>query len=406
MSSDPLRVGVVRVFTAEGWTGGLNYFRSLLEALEEYCPEIEVHLVTARNADRSAIASAGFRTVSPTPLLDSGLARSVGRVLRFAGIGDVFLERLLRREEISVVSHSAFPLRLHGIPVVGWIPDLQHRTLPDMFGPARCRVLDRYVAELCRWSRLVIVSSEAARKDLLEFVPAAAHKVRVLRFAPRRVEQAGLLPPIELKEKYGLAQRFFYLPNQFWTHKNHETAVLALSNVCKRHPEAVIVATGSTKDERNPGRMDALRNAIAAAGMERNFLILGSVPYEDVVALMRDAIAVINPSLFEGWSTTVEEAKTLGARMILSDIPVHREQADGAALFFGPREAESLAAQLEALWKTPASREVAGERYVEAHRIRQREMAERYRAILHEAITPADASTEIAHITRSARWIL
>lgn len=42
--------------------------------------------------------------------------------------------------------------------------------------------------------------------------------------------------------------------------------------------------------------------------------------------LMKHAIAIINPSLFEGGSTTVEEAKSLLKVIILSGIPVHREQ--------------------------------------------------------------------------------
>jgi glycosyltransferase involved in cell wall biosynthesis len=46
---------------------------------------------------------------------------------------------------------------------------------------------------------------------------------------------------------------------------------------------------------------------------------------------MRASTALINPSLFEGWSTTVEEAKSTGTPMILSDLGVHREQAEGMA---------------------------------------------------------------------------
>lgn len=52
-------------------------------------------------------------------------------------------------------------------------------------------------------------------------------------------------------------------------------------------------------------------------------------------ALLRAATALINPSRLEGWSTTVEEAKSFGVPMILSDIDVHREQTDGEASYFG-----------------------------------------------------------------------
>ena len=36
---------------------------------------------------------------------------------------------------------------------------------------------------------------------------------------------------------------------------------------------------------------------------------LGKVPYSDLINLINQSKALINPSLFEGWSTSIEEAK-------------------------------------------------------------------------------------------------
>jgi hypothetical protein len=57
---------------------------------------------------------------------------------------------------------------------------------------------------------------------------------------------------------------------------------------------------------------------------------------------MIHAIAVINPSLFEGWSTSVEESKSRGKAVIHSDIPVHCEQAPARGYFFNPHDPEQL----------------------------------------------------------------
>lgn len=54
--------------------------------------------------------------------------------------------------------------------------------------------------------------------------------------------------------------------------------------------------------------------------------MLGVVTYEEVFSLIKFSKAVINPSLFEGWSSTVEECKSVGKNMILSDLSVHKEQ--------------------------------------------------------------------------------
>jgi glycosyltransferase involved in cell wall biosynthesis len=65
-----------------------------------------------------------------------------------------------------------------------------------------------------------------------------------------------------------------------------------------------------------------------------------------VISLLRTCAALINPSFFEGWSSTVEEARVLGVPMLLSDIAVHREQMQNAATYFNAADAEGLAANL------------------------------------------------------------
>ena len=82
-----------------------------------------------------------------------------------------------------------------------------------------------------------------------------------------------------------------------------------------------------------------------AAGVESNFRYLGLIPYEDVLGLAATCRALINPSLFEGWSTPIEEAKALGAPLLLSDILIHREQAPHAH-FFDPNSPSTLAKAL------------------------------------------------------------
>jgi glycosyltransferase involved in cell wall biosynthesis len=70
------------------------------------------------------------------------------------------------------------------------------------------------------------------------------------------------------------------------------------------------------------------------------------IPISHVYALLRSSAALINPSSFEGWSTTVEEAKSFGAPMILSNIGVHREQAGEHALYFDLDDPSALAEHL------------------------------------------------------------
>jgi glycosyltransferase involved in cell wall biosynthesis len=116
-----------------------------------------------------------------------------------------------------------------------------------------------------------------------------------------------------------------------------------------------VVCTGNTRDLRSPNHFGDLLTHSHALGVGDLFKILGVVPYAEAQALMHNAVAVINPSYFEGWSTTVEEAKTLQKKLLLSDIAVHREQAPKYGLFFDPDDTEALANLMESCLKSPSS---------------------------------------------------
>jgi glycosyltransferase involved in cell wall biosynthesis len=143
--------------------------------------------------------------------------------------------------------------------------------------------------------------------------------------------------------------------------------------------------TGRTEDPRDPGLYDRLMGEAGRAGVAGHFRHLGLVPYEDVFGLNAAADALINPSLFEGWSTTVEEAKALGTRTLLSDISLHREQAPDA-LFFGPHDPRVLADLLLDIAKAPAWERAPVPVLRAAHAARRRDYADALEAVFRKAV--------------------
>jgi glycosyltransferase involved in cell wall biosynthesis len=120
------------------------------------------------------------------------------------------------------------------------------------------------------------------------------------------------------------------------------------------------------------------------AGVAGHFRHLGLVPYEDVFGLNAAAEALINPSLFEGWSTTVEEAKALGTRVLLSDLSLHREQAPDA-MFFEPHSPAALAAVLLAVAQGPVWERAPVATLRAAHADRRRAYADALEGVFRKA---------------------
>jgi glycosyltransferase involved in cell wall biosynthesis len=109
----------------------------------------------------------------------------------------------------------------------------------------------------------------------------------------------------------------------------------------------------------------------------------------DQIEIFRKAAAVVQPSRFEGWSTVVEDAKAVGRPMLLSDIPVHLEQAPEET-FFKVGSHEDLASVLEVMLLSlePGPDKQSEAAAAEASADRGRRAAERFMEIAHEAAHP------------------
>ncbi len=256
------------------------------------------------------------------------------------------MNSLLHRLRVQVLSHSPHLGPGSSIPVVGWIPDFQYEHLPDLTPPDKIIFLKRFHRELSRYARLVVVSSETAKQDLGQFIPEAMEKGRVMHFVAVSMGCPNPTPISELERKYRFSGPFFHLPNQFWAHKNHGVVIQALSRIPSQSDRPLVLATGKTRDIRDPGYFDRLMEMARTSGVAAHFRSLGTVPFPDLVGMMSASTAVLNPSKFEGWSTSVEEAKFLGKPLILSDIPVHREQVPTGGRFFPQDSPDQLAQHL------------------------------------------------------------
>ncbi len=343
MKGTKLRVGIV-LNRGTAWLGGLNYFRNLLTAVHQLPnAAIEPVILTGRERNNT------FVDFPPLELVRSGIldpqspAGIFRRKLADLTNSDKLVERLMNRHGVSILSHSFGTI---AGPTVGWIPDFQHVYLPDFFSEEERRNRDRSFMALCERCEKVIVSSECTNADLQKFAPQHMHKAAVLQFVASPKLPADLLTLAQLQQKYKFGGPYFLLPNQFWIHKNHRVVISALKLIRQQGKRVFVIATGSGNDHRSPEYFDSLMDYARESDVLDLISFPGVIPFEDLAGLMQYTIAFINPSRFEGWSTTVEEAKSLGKRIILSDIPVHHEQSPEAGLYFHPDDPEALAASL------------------------------------------------------------
>jgi glycosyltransferase involved in cell wall biosynthesis len=79
---------------------------------------------------------------------------------------------------------------------------------------------------------------------------------------------------------------------------------------------------------------------------------LGTVPFDDLVALYQQAALVISPGFYESNSLPILEAAAAGTAVIASKIPPNEELADSLQLnLFEPHDDQELAALIFELWQ-------------------------------------------------------
>jgi len=364
-----LRIGVVDQ-AAGGWVAAAVYSRTILSSLDAACNSagVELFFLSGSSDERDAKFRAKHMRLASTDYLpaEKQLRRLFGlkeksRALR----GEARLRKLLRlrgdSDLFGLAQHNSINvlLPLLDLPpwrivagTIGWIPDFQHLHLPQFFGPQDLQQRNTTFRRLAEKATVVMLSSQVAGDDFAQFAPDHAGKARVIPFPSLLAFDELNEDPTATRNKFNLPEKFALVANQFWAHKNHALIVQALASLKSTGVRVPVVMTGLPSDHRDPANKNfsALLQAIAAAGLNDQITILGLVPYNDLVNLMRTAALIIQPSRFEGWSTVVQDAVALGRPLLCSDIAVHREQVPRALGFFPTERADVLAELLETNW--------------------------------------------------------
>lgn len=342
-----IKLGLVYSYN-ENWIGGTYYILNLIHALQTLDDKVKPEITIFSESEERFEE---LKEITKYPFLKfKSLNRSLNK---FQILSNRVSKKLFNRKFFNfsklkpVKVDFLYPnpiksLDCSQIKHVEWIPDFQEIHLPELFSPKDISNRYRRHQYVAVNADIVVFSSEDARKDFKSLFPSSSCETFVLKFAVthQKIDQTNFE---QLGLKYQLDRPYFFTPNQFWIHKNHLVIIEALKIAVSTNPDLLIAFSGKEADYRASGHVGYLKNLVVEYGLEHNVKFLGFLPREEQVLILRNAIAVIQPSLFEGWSTVVEDTKAQGNFLVLSNIDVHQEQVKKNVIFFNPREAQELA---------------------------------------------------------------
>lgn len=315
----------------KNWIGGSYYIRNLVSALA---------LLPAAEQPRLILISAKAESVRF--IAETG----------YPHIGWITTGQFYERP-------SAFPFdAIFPHPVAGqeartvsWIPDFQELHLPYFFSEQEVRNRRNHHRQRFNTAGLV-VSSADVKADVERFYPGECARIAVVRFATfDRFDDSRVA---EVVRAYGITGRYVLCANQVWVHKNHIVVLKAVELLKRQGIHVQVFFTGNENDYRVPGYTDFLKRLVVEWELSDRVRFLGFIPREDQLCLMKGAHYIVQPSLFEGWSTVIEDAKAMGQFVVASDLGVHKEQLSERCRFFGRHDPQELAAIMRDLAANPA----------------------------------------------------
>jgi glycosyltransferase involved in cell wall biosynthesis len=364
-----VRIGVDAVCWANGRGYG-RFTRELLPAMAAAAPDDTFHcFLDARAADAFTVPAGNVRKVrvalrqSPTTAASADGSRSPADMLR--------LTRAVASESLdvffspSVYTYFPLPPRL---PAVITIHDAIADRYPELTTPsARARLFWRLkVAAALRQASLVLTVSDFAAGQIAEVLGVPRARMRVALEAPAPAFAPGSSPS-QIAEQAGRlgvppGARWFTYVGGFNPHKRVDALVRAHAEVVRTAGASApyLVLVGSLTDDVFHGNRQAICGAIEEAGTEALVKWAGFVPDEALRHLHAGAIALLLPSVAEGFGLPAVEAAACGTPVVAtteSPLPVLLE---GGGLFVPPGDDGALANAMRRLLTDEHLREVMG----------------------------------------------
>ena len=333
------------------WMGGINVIKNLADSLNLFSKKYHVVLIVKKNFsndEKSYLKN--FDLLETNFFSNRSFAFKILNKLLVILFGKSFIyDNFLKKNDIKIVSHiNIFNYNLifgrkSVVKSFSFVTDLQHIHYKENFSFNK-RFMRNLNIHLCSlFSTRIILSGKTSLLDIKKVSKIAFKNSYINRFVFKSQDLEKNIKFKDLKKRYNFSKNYFYLPNQYWIHKNHLIVLKALIEYKKRfNDDILIISSGSKNDYRDIEYFDNLMKFIDNNNIKKNYSYLGLIPDEDVMALMRYSIALINPSKFEGRSSTVEQGISFGKKVILSDIPIHREQDPKRSIYFDADNAEML----------------------------------------------------------------
>jgi len=341
-----IRIAFVINYNPPAWLGGFNVIRNLICAINANKSKNikififinkDISLKYFKNLDVEIIRTEFFTNINFFTRLYSKI-----EIILFGK--SFFFDNFFLKHKINVVSHYMALGRNSKIKSFPWIPDFQELHYPNYFTFFQLilRRLNIYFSLFS--ASKIILSSIDSKNDLQRISKINKNKIFIHSFFFKNYPTKNIIAFKKLQKKFNLKKNYFLLPNQYRPHKNHLLVLNSILYLKQKHNISInIISSGYKYSESPKSYFNKVINYRNIYNLNKEYNYIGIVNDLELYSLIYHTKAIINPSHFEGWNTSVMQARSLSKLTILSDIKSHLEQKNEKSFFFKSNDHVSLA---------------------------------------------------------------
>lgn len=274
------------------------------------------------------------------------------------------LERVVACDLFHATAYTAPHTR--DVPVVVSVHDLALVRFPEL-GSVHLRGVPARTRRAVAGARLVLGSSEATRRDLIELLQVPAERIRVVYlgcdavFRPLPGDSARL----HVRERYALDAPYLLHVGTLEPRKNLACLIGAYARLRAARGDAPLLLLVGERG----WQYEALFRRVEALALREHVRFAERVPTADLPALYGAATAFVYPSLYEGFGLPPLEAMACGTPVVCSNTAALPEVTGDAALLVDPHDESALAAAMQRVLDDAALRSSLRDRGLERARL-------------------------------------
>jgi glycosyltransferase involved in cell wall biosynthesis len=323
-----VRIGINALYLLPGKVGGSEtYIRNLVQSLLKL--DREITYVIFINKESIGI----FQELAPRLIIVPCPIQATNRPIRILW-EQLILPFQLRGRKIDVLLSAGMTAPFFSpVPSVLAIYDLQHVNQPQNFSRLFLFFLKTILYLSAKSADRIMTISEQVKKDIIKYYKIGPEKISVAHLAVNHelFFPKGCNNLSSTRTKYGLPERYILYAAALLPHKNHARLLRSFRDIVKEIPGIKLVLTGAW----DKGH-DMIAGLISELGLQKDVIMLGWIPFEDIPLVYRGAAIFAFPSLHEGFGLPILEAMASGVPVVCSRIEPLVEIAGDAAQLVDP----------------------------------------------------------------------